>query len=163
MKADIQSWATNYPTIDGIFVDEVTNLWPDSGFDSFVISEAFYDDIVANITGTNVNWVAVLNPAGPYNPALTEGNARVLATVYEQDAALWNPSTSCAAIQRDSINGLYGSFAKGPWCAFVPGITRDGIELLKDEIDNDDITQDQNIALIYNVAVDKPTVSAIVQ
>jgi hypothetical protein len=37
--ADIDTWYTTY-TIDGIFVDEVSNLWPDSSYDSAALTLA---------------------------------------------------------------------------------------------------------------------------
>lgn len=94
---DMEQWNTDYSTIDGIFVDEVTNIWPDTNFDSKQDTLDFYGDVISNIASTNSNWITVLNPGGPYFADLTIGQTGVLSVLFEDAANKWNP-TSCAAI-----------------------------------------------------------------
>ena len=48
IQADIDTWETTF-TIDGIFVDEVSNLWPDPTYDSSQMVVSLNDDIVSFI------------------------------------------------------------------------------------------------------------------
>jgi hypothetical protein len=48
VSADIAYWNTTF-SIDGIFVDEVTNNWPDSSYDSFTIAKSFYGEVITYI------------------------------------------------------------------------------------------------------------------
>lgn len=66
VKKDIDLWISNFPTIDGIFIDEVTNLWPDEKFDSYDKVMSFYNEVMDYILAKNSYWIAVLNPGGPY-------------------------------------------------------------------------------------------------
>lgn len=64
---DINKWNRAYGAIDGIFVDEVSSLWPDVAFDDEARTLSFYENVIDQILSINSQWVAVLNPGGPYN------------------------------------------------------------------------------------------------
>eukprot|EP00347_Sterkiella_histriomuscorum_P010945 403374332 len=162
VKRDIDQWENDYGVIDGIFIDEVSNLWPDTSFDTQTKTLSYYDDIIENITKRNANWIVVMNPGAPYLAELVQRRSRVLSVLFEDLASNWNPLTNCGAIQRDNFDGKYGQFEKGPWCKFVPFY--DNIEQgLKTYIDRGLISQAQNIALIYSVPDNRQAVENLIQ
>ena len=58
---DIDFWFNEYG-VDGIFVDEVTNRWPEPSYDSVTLSNGFYSDIIDYILDIDSSYIVVLNP-----------------------------------------------------------------------------------------------------
>jgi hypothetical protein len=122
--SDIKYWASTF-TIDGIFVDEVSNQWPDSAYDSKAATLKYYGNLTQFINTTYPKFLTVLNPGSIYFSELTAGKgSRVISVLYETAASGWNP------VSGECINSLWttekGSYQRGPWCPYVP--EWDGIE-----------------------------------
>ena len=84
--SDIDVWHSHY-TVDGIFVDEVTNNWPNTTFDSQTTAVTNYGNIVTYITSHYASDLIVLNPGGPYYKQLVENfGTKVIAVLYEDGA-----------------------------------------------------------------------------
>jgi len=142
VKNDISSWHTAFSNIfvDGIFVDEVSNVWPDPAFDSEQTIVTFNQALISHVFSL---WTApsarvVLNPGSPYFVSLMEpyfGDERVIAVVRETDQSGY--STSCEAGR-----------VPGPWCKYS-SLNAD-VEALKAKMDNGSILPKQSAVLIYS-------------
>jgi len=69
VEDDIDLWYSRF-SVDGVFIDEVTNNWPDSSYDSHTIAIDFYEDVVDYILAKDTTSKAVLNPGSAYNKDL---------------------------------------------------------------------------------------------
>lgn len=85
---DIDLWKSDFD-VDGIFVDEVTNRWPNSAYDSEAIAVDYYNMIADYIMDAGGFYRIVLNPGGPFRyeyEGLMEpyyGNPRLVAVVFD--------------------------------------------------------------------------------
>lgn len=111
VKADIDSWKLWY-NLDGIFIDEVSNLWYQT-WDNQTISRTFYDGVIQYVVSKNAAWLSVLNPGGAYDKALVEThNANTIAVVFESAYTQWH-QTNCSTILWTTAQSCWTS---GPWC-----------------------------------------------
>ena len=136
--------------MDGIFIDEATNRWPNAAFDSEATAEDFYTDIIDYVIVNKAYGRAVINPGGPYFEALMApyyGNSKVISVVFESPADKWLPSNGdCLSILYDKSQGF---FNPGPWCSFVPNW--DGVEPLKNVMNSSPgVTAAQSAVMIYD-------------
>ncbi len=88
VKADIDLWESDW-TVDGIFIDEVTNRWPNLSFDSTAGALAFYNKITSYVLGKSTagqQWYAVQNPGsvGWEEMVTSQNSDRVIQVVYEK-------------------------------------------------------------------------------
>ena len=120
IKADIDKWYDDYE-VDGIFIDEMTNRWPNADFESEIIAGEKYQEIVNYILTTKGYDHAVLNPGGPYFESAIGpfyGNEKVITVVYESPLIKYLPSGSNTCL--DLLwTQAQGSFDPGVWCRYV--------------------------------------------
>ena len=117
IKADIDKWDDDY-VVDGIFIDEMTNRWPNAAFDSESIALANYQEIVNYALTTKGYNRAVLNPGGPYFETVIapfHGNEKVITVVYESLLSKYLPSGSNTCLDL-LYNTTQGYFLPGVWC-----------------------------------------------
>jgi len=115
--ADIDKWYDDYG-VDGIFIDEMTNRWPNADFDSESVAGQKYQEIVNYILTTKGYDRAVLNPGGPYFESVIgpfHGNEKVITVVYESPLSKYLPSGSNTCLDL-LYNQEQGSFNPGIWC-----------------------------------------------
>lgn len=142
VKEDINKWHVEY-TIDGIFIDEVSNHWF-ADWDSIETAAAF-NKVVVDYT-LSLYDRAVLNPGSAYHEAIMEpyyGDRRVIAVMFENFQWMYQ--------RGNCLWGLWtktqGSFDQGPWCPYVP--SWDDIEPLKALMDDGTILREQSAIMIY--------------
>lgn len=140
--ADVDQWYNEY-SVDGIFIDEMTNRWP-AAWDSEALAGSFYQSVVNDVLSRYSR--AVVNPGGAYFESILApyyGNSQVISVVFEN--MQWS-------FQRDNcIWGLWtsaqSSFDQGVFCPYVPNW--DGIEPLKAAMESGQIASDQSAVMIY--------------
>jgi len=152
ITADIDFWKDNYPDVSGIFIDEVTNRWPDATFDSRESANDVYKEIIDYVIDAKDYGRAVINPGGPYFEELVvssySGNPKVISVVFESPANRFLPpnDADCLSILNTETQG---SFAPGPWCQYIPNW--DGIEPLQSAMESDgSIATAQSAVMVYN-------------
>eukprot|EP00592_Proboscia_alata_P010232 CAMPEP_0194362196 /NCGR_PEP_ID=MMETSP0174-20130528/9903_1 /TAXON_ID=216777 /ORGANISM="Proboscia alata, Strain PI-D3" /LENGTH=275 /DNA_ID=CAMNT_0039134899 /DNA_START=15 /DNA_END=842 /DNA_ORIENTATION=- len=165
VKDDIDLWASNsYSTIDGIFIDEVTNRWPNKKFDSIQAAVSFYPNIVDYVLDSKMYNRAVLNPGSFYHEAITEkyhGDTRVITIIYESTQDLYQPQETTGQTCADLLwcKPSLGCtppeplFSQGIWCRMVRSY--DAIEPVKKLMDDGDILAEQTAVLIHGALDDR--------
>ena len=112
--SDIDAWFEEYDGIQGVFIDDVNDLWSweEFGWDSLDAMVDYNHALVDHILAKSEDSYAVMNPAGAYPASLMEpyyGNRRVIAVVFESTQSEYQPG--------DCVDQLWtsesGSFSKG--------------------------------------------------
>ena len=148
VSRDIGTWYDEY-TVDGIFVDQVSNRWPSEG-DSEEQVIRFYRQIIDYVLDDKGFDQVVLNPGSAYFEEMISswyGNSRVMVVVFENTQRIFQMSNCSDGLW----SAAQGSFSSGPWCPYVPDW--DGIEILANLMNDNVITAVQSAVLIYNATV----------
>lgn len=157
VKHDIDLWKTDYD-VDGIFIDEVSNRWPNATFDSKHIAIANYTRIVDYVLETQGR--AIMNPGGAYYEELMApyyGNSKVISVVFESPVEHYLPAVKGETCLEQLYTSSQGSFAPGPWCPFVPNW--DAVEPLQTAMESTaGIAPEQSAVMIYDKV--NPTITA---
>mmetsp|Transcript_27342 Transcript_27342/g.41586 ORF Transcript_27342/g.41586 Transcript_27342/m.41586 type:complete len:1401 (+) Transcript_27342:156-4358(+) len=151
IKADIDMWKNSY-TVDGIFIDEVTNSWPATNFDSKETAVSTYTELVNYVLAVPTFVRAVLNPGSAYDEELMQpyyGNSKVIAVVMESTVEQYYPSATGKNCVDLLYNSTQGSFSPGPFCPYVPNW--DGIESLQTAMTSGSgLTTPQSAIMLYD-------------
>lgn len=144
--SDINIWFEYYPALDGIYFDDVSNLWLQP-----------YDQSREYVVGTYTSYLnyvnangrtgkrAILNSKTALFPELIQNKGPLVGAVFFDDHYYWwAPDEGCSSLL---WTNLQGSFDFGPWCQYVPNW--DDVEELRDAI-GDTITPQQLGAFINN-------------
>ena len=165
VKEDIDLWSSaSYTTIDGIFIYEVTDRWPNDSFDSAEQAILFYPTVVDYVLDIRLYNRAVLNPGNMYDENMTvkyRGDSRVITIVQESSQRKYMPTETSSQTCSDLLwcqpsNGCIPAepfYTEGIWCRYVRD--QDGIEPLKKLMDEGAIFPDQTAILIYGAVDDE--------
>jgi hypothetical protein len=133
IESDLRLWNKEF-VVDGIFLDEVSNIWQVTENAAWGNHVAFYMKIFALIDEINANWTIVINPGSPFpidffsTPRNALNRTADIALVYESSSASWDPTQH--GVGSTCLDGLWstaqGSYSPGPWCPYVP--VWDGID-----------------------------------
>ena len=95
VQADIDHWFNVYG-VEGIFIDEVTNRWPDENFDSKELAVSFSINLIAYIETLYSGSYIVLNPGSAYYEEyiLNYPLPNVIVVLFESPAYKFDPSES---------------------------------------------------------------------
>jgi hypothetical protein len=140
---DVSTWHGAFSSlkVDGIFVDEVSNVWPDPAFDSESKIVEFNQEIISHVFSL---WTApftriVLNAGSPYFVSLMQpyfGDERVIAVVRETNQAGYS-------------SGCESGRSPGPWCKYGSSAALDA---LKSKMDDGTLLPSQHAVLIYDAS-----------
>ena len=124
IQADIELYASSYPGVTGIFLDEVSNFWqtdarhPDAAWGDH---SAFYRRL---FTMVGQDMKLFINPGGAFVPEwlsdlVNDGSRDAGVVVFEGAKDRWDPQpeTSC---KDQHWTSRQGDFGPGPWCPLVP-------------------------------------------
>lgn len=107
VKEDFDLWSSaSYTTIDGIFIDELTDLWPNDSFDSAEQAILFYPTVVDYVLDTRLSNRAVLNPGNMYDENMTvkyRGDSRVITIVQESSQRTYMPKETSSQTCSDLL------------------------------------------------------------
>jgi len=154
VKDDITWWKDELGGADGIFIDEVTNLWPrdwDNQTTATSFTHSLVDHSLGLFPGTGTLRV-VINPGSAYFTSIMApytGDPRVVAVVRETD-------------QGGYTEGCADNRSPGPWCNYTLSSGSSGVEALKTWIDDGTLLPQQSAVLIYGAtATEEATVTNV--
>lgn len=154
VKNDITWWKDELGGADGIFIDEVTNLWPKNWDDQDTatsFTQSLVDHSLGLFPGTGTLRV-VINPGSPYFTSIMEpyiGDPRVVAVIRETD-------------QDNYTEGCMDDRLPGPWCKYSLSSGSYGVEALKTWIDDSTLLPQQSAVLIHGAtATEEATVENV--
>ena len=111
LKSDIDTWFGEYDGIQGIFLDNIDDMWTweEQGWDSLVAVLSYNHDLVNHALAKSEESYVVLNPRGAFPEGLMEpyyGNTRVIAVVFESSQLEYQPSR-CTDLLYTSERGSF--------------------------------------------------------
>lgn len=143
IETDLRLWSTEF-NIDGIFLDEVSNLWQVTSDTSFGDHIQFYQTVFQLIDSINSSWTITINPGSPFPTAFfntaspgyetddldTPNRTADIALAFESSIDVWDPHTTNQTCLDLLWTDVKGSYSPGPWCRYVPDW--DGIDSMVD-------------------------------